>query len=148
MIALLPVVMSHPEMIQGLPEVPAPPVTPLGPVKAESPSISIGPWPTLVSGPSGSIGISSKGTFTGIADAKRQAIKHTTNINNNMNSVMKVLTIIATIFIPITFIAGVYGMNFAFMPELAIRWAYPVVLGVMGGVVLGMIIYFKKKRWF
>jgi magnesium transporter len=73
---------------------------------------------------------------------------HTTNINNNMNSVMKVLTVIATIFIPITFIAGVYGMNFAFMPELAVRWAYPVVLGVMGGVVLGMIIYFKKKRWF
>ena len=69
------------------------------------------------------------------------------SISNRMNEVMKVLTIIATIFIPITFIAGVYGMNFAFMPELGWRGAYFVVLGVMAGVGLAMVLYFKRKRW-
>ena len=72
---------------------------------------------------------------------------HNTNVNNTMNSVMKVLTIIATIFIPITFVAGIYGMNFNYMPELSVKWAYPAVLGVMGGVAVGMILYFKKKNW-
>ena len=69
------------------------------------------------------------------------------SVSNRMNEVMKVLTIIATIFIPMTFIAGVYGMNFAFMPELGWRWAYFVVLGVMAGVGLAMVLYFKRKRW-
>ncbi len=69
-------------------------------------------------------------------------------LSNNMNSVMKVLTIIATVFIPLTFIAGIYGMNFQHMPELAIPWAYPAVLGLMGLVVAGMFLYFKKKGWF
>jgi magnesium transporter len=64
-----------------------------------------------------------------------------------MNEVMKVLTIIATIFIPITFIAGIYGMNFAFMPELTVRYAYFVVLGLMAGVGIAMIIYFRNKGW-
>jgi len=64
-----------------------------------------------------------------------------------MNEVMKVLTIIATIFIPLTFIAGIYGMNFEFMPELRIQWAYPVVWVVMGVVGLAMVLYFRKKRW-
>ncbi|MBT3275290.1 MAG: magnesium/cobalt transporter CorA [Spirochaetales bacterium] len=64
-----------------------------------------------------------------------------------MNEVMKVLTIIATIFIPLTFVAGVYGMNFKFMPELAIRIAYPIVLIVMGAIALGMIIFFRRKKW-
>ncbi len=68
-------------------------------------------------------------------------------ISNRMNEVMKVLTIIATIFIPLTFIAGVYGMNFEFMPELHYRWAYPAVLLVMVGVSVGMLIYFLKKKW-
>ncbi len=68
--------------------------------------------------------------------------------SNRMNEVMKVLTIIATIFIPLTFIAGIYGMNFEFMPELSVRWAYPAVLGVMGVVGLAMLMYFKKKNWF
>ncbi|MCD6330191.1 MAG: magnesium/cobalt transporter CorA [Candidatus Cloacimonetes bacterium] len=70
------------------------------------------------------------------------------SISNRMNEVMKVLTIIATIFIPLTFIAGIYGMNFAFMPELQWKWGYFVTLGVMLGVFIGMLLYFKRKKWF
>jgi magnesium transporter len=70
------------------------------------------------------------------------------SVNNRMNEVMKVLTIIATIFIPLTFITGLYGMNFKFMPELYMRLAYPAVLGIMGAISLGMVIYFKRKKWF
>jgi magnesium transporter len=70
------------------------------------------------------------------------------SISNRMNEVMKVLTIIATIFIPITFIAGVYGMNFQFMPELSWPWAYPAALGVMLVTGIGMFVYFKRKFWF
>jgi magnesium transporter len=69
------------------------------------------------------------------------------SISNRMNSIMKVLTIIATIFIPLTFIAGVYGMNFKHMPELAWRWGYPAVWGVMILVFVGMLIFFKRKKW-
>ena len=69
------------------------------------------------------------------------------NISNSMNSVMKVLTIIATIFIPLTFIAGVYGMNFQNMPELSWAWGYPVVVGVMVMAAVGMLFYFKRKKW-
>ena len=69
------------------------------------------------------------------------------SLSNRMNEVMKVLTIIATIFIPLTFIAGVYGMNFQHMPELAWRWGYPAVLGVMFLVLVGMLIFFKRKKW-
>ncbi|MBD3274755.1 MAG: magnesium/cobalt transporter CorA, partial [Candidatus Marinimicrobia bacterium] len=68
-------------------------------------------------------------------------------LSNRMNEVMKVLTIIATIFIPLTFIAGIYGMNFENMPELGIPWAYPAVWAVMIGVVIVMLIYFRKKKW-
>jgi magnesium transporter len=64
-----------------------------------------------------------------------------------MNDVMKVLTIIATIFIPLTFIAGIYGMNFEFMPELKWRWAYPAVWFIMMFIFIGMVIYFKRKKW-
>jgi magnesium transporter len=60
---------------------------------------------------------------------------------------MKVLTIIATIFIPLTFVAGIYGMNFVYMPELAAKAGYPVVLGVMAVIAGGMILYFKRKKW-
>ena len=63
------------------------------------------------------------------------------------NDVMKVLTIIATIFIPLTFVAGIYGMNFQHMPELATKAGYPIVLIVMGGIALGMLFYFKRKKW-
>ncbi|MFH1202469.1 MAG: magnesium/cobalt transporter CorA [Candidatus Omnitrophota bacterium] len=69
------------------------------------------------------------------------------SISNRMNEVMKVLTIIATIFIPITFIAGVYGMNFKYMPELGWHWGYFGALTIMAGVILGMLIYFKRKGW-
>jgi magnesium transporter len=69
------------------------------------------------------------------------------SISNRMNEVMKVLTIIATIFIPLTFIAGIYGMNFRYMPELAWRWTYPAVWGVMFAVAAAMIFHFRRKRW-
>jgi magnesium transporter len=69
------------------------------------------------------------------------------SISNRMNEVMKVLTIIATIFIPLTFIAGVYGMNFEYMPELNWKWSYPLILVVMLGVGGLMIAYFRKKKW-
>ncbi len=69
------------------------------------------------------------------------------SVSNRMNEVMKVLTIIATIFIPLSFVAGVYGMNFKFMPELEWRWGYFLVVGLMIAAGLGMVVYFKKKRW-
>ena len=69
------------------------------------------------------------------------------SINNRMNSVMKVLTVITTIFMPLTFIAGIYGMNFKHMPELEHVWGYPFVLGVMATVALIMLLYFQRKKW-
>lgn len=68
-------------------------------------------------------------------------------ISNRMNEIMKVLTIIATIFIPLTFIAGVYGMNFEFMPELKWRWAYFGVWGIILIIVVFMLAFFKRKKW-
>ncbi len=73
---------------------------------------------------------------------------HLATISNTMNQVMKVLTIIATIFIPLTFIAGIYGMNFEFMPELKWKAGYFIIWGIMIIVGIGMGIYFKKKKWF
>lgn len=69
------------------------------------------------------------------------------SISNRMNDIMKVLTVIATIFIPLTFIAGVYGMNFEYMPELHSQWGYPAVMLFMAILGSTMFIYFKKKRW-
>ena len=69
------------------------------------------------------------------------------SISNKLNQVMKVLTIIATIFMPLTFLAGVYGMNFKYMPELSWQWGYPMVASVMLIVGIGMLIYFKRKKW-
>ncbi|MBO8092449.1 MAG: magnesium/cobalt transporter CorA [Prosthecochloris sp.] len=69
-------------------------------------------------------------------------------VNNRMNEIMKVLTVIATIFIPLTFIAGIYGMNFRHMPELEWQWGYFGILGVMVAIFIGMIGYFRKKKWF
>lgn len=69
------------------------------------------------------------------------------SISNKMNEVMKVLTIIATIFIPLTFIVGIYGMNFKFIPELEWRWGYLIIWIIMIIVAVFMIFYFKRKRW-
>lgn len=69
-------------------------------------------------------------------------------LSNRMNEVMKVLTVISTLFIPLTFIAGLYGMNFKYMPELEWHWGYFAVLCLMAGVVLGMLVFFRRKRWF
>ncbi len=68
-------------------------------------------------------------------------------ISNRMNEVMKVLTIISTIFIPLSFITGLYGMNFANMPELGWRWGYPAIWLLIVAVVLGMLIFFRRKKW-
>jgi len=68
-------------------------------------------------------------------------------VSNRLNEVMKVLTIIATIFMPLTFLAGIYGMNFRYMPELEWKWGYFGVLGIMLLVALLMVKYFKKKTW-
>ncbi len=68
-------------------------------------------------------------------------------ISNKMNEVMKVLTIFAAIFIPLTFLAGVYGMNFEFMPELKWKYGYFMLLGLMAVCGLGMVVYFKRKKW-
>lgn len=70
-----------------------------------------------------------------------------TTISNKMNEVMKVLTIMASIFIPLTFMAGIYGMNFEYMPELQWKYSYYVLWGLMILVFLGMIVYFKRKKW-
>lgn len=70
------------------------------------------------------------------------------SVSNRMNEVMKVLTIIATIFIPITFIAGIYGMNFSNMPEFGWPWSYAVFWIVILIIGVTMIIYFKRKKWF
>jgi magnesium transporter len=64
-----------------------------------------------------------------------------------MNAVMKVLTIIATIFIPLTFVAGIYGMNFEHMPELKWKWAYAGVWVIMLAITLIMLSYFRRKKW-
>jgi magnesium transporter len=69
------------------------------------------------------------------------------SISNRMNEVMKVLTIIATIFIPLSFIASLYGMNFVWMPELHWRYGYFFALGLMAVVAGGMLYYFRRKRW-
>jgi magnesium transporter len=70
-----------------------------------------------------------------------------TVVSNRMNDVMKTLTIVASIFVPLTFIAGIYGMNFERMPELGLRWAYPASLGIMALVAGGMVFYFWRKGW-
>ena len=69
-------------------------------------------------------------------------------LSHQMNKVMKVLAMISTIFIPLTFVAGIYGMNFEFMPELKYTLAYPIVLGGMGFIALSMVVIFKIHRWF
>lgn len=69
------------------------------------------------------------------------------SISNRMNEVMKVLTIMASLFIPVTFVAGVYGMNFEHIPELSWPWAYACFWGVCTSITVGLLIYFKRKGW-
>ena len=69
------------------------------------------------------------------------------SLSNRMNEVMKVLTIFASIFIPLTFVAGIYGMNFAHMPELGWKWGYFSALAVMACIGIAMLVYFKRKHW-
>jgi magnesium transporter len=69
------------------------------------------------------------------------------SISNRINAVMKVLTIIATIFMPLTFLAGVYGMNFRYMPELEWPWGYPAILLLMAVISIFMLFYFRRKKW-
>lgn len=69
------------------------------------------------------------------------------SVSNRMNEIMKVLTIFATIFMPLTFIAGVYGMNFHNMPELSMPWGYPITMAVMFSIGLSLVAYFRWKKW-
>ncbi|WP_321329803.1 magnesium/cobalt transporter CorA [uncultured Ilyobacter sp.] len=70
-----------------------------------------------------------------------------TGVSNRMNEIMKILTIIATIFIPLTFIAGIYGMNFEYMPELKYKMGYPILIIFMIFIFVGLIAFFRKKKW-
>jgi len=70
-----------------------------------------------------------------------------TSLSNRMNEIMKVLTIIGTIFIPLTFVAGIYGMNFDYMPELRVWWMYPAVWGVMIATAIVLLVFFRRRDW-
>jgi magnesium transporter len=72
---------------------------------------------------------------------------HLALVNNRLNEVMKILTIMSSIFIPLSFIAGIYGMNFEFMPELSWRWGYPLVWLVFLTVGFGMLSFFRRRKW-
>jgi magnesium transporter len=87
-----------------------------------------------------------------VIDSHRELVNGLLNtylsvISNRTNEVMKVLTIMSAIFIPLTFMAGIYGMNFDFMPELHTKWAYPLLLLLMVGVAVGMVIFFWRRGW-
>ncbi len=73
---------------------------------------------------------------------------YTSEISFRMNQVMQILTIITTIFVPLSFLAGIYGMNFAHMPELHYKYGYYILLGVMFCIFVGLLIFFKRKNWF
>ncbi|ARA92407.1 magnesium and cobalt transport protein CorA [Rhodothermaceae bacterium RA] len=73
--------------------------------------------------------------------------QYTSDLSRRLNEVMKLLTIISTIFIPLTFIAGIYGMNFRYMPELASPYGYPIVLLVMLGIAVSLLMLFKRRGW-
>ncbi len=72
---------------------------------------------------------------------------YVSSVSNRLNQVMKVLTIIATIFIPLTFVVGIYGMNFDYMPELHWRFGYPLIMGGMAGLAIGMLWWFRRNKW-
>lgn len=73
---------------------------------------------------------------------------HHTNVSNQLNDTMKVLTVISVIFMPLAFIAGLYGMNFPYMPEFTVWWSYFVALGAMSVITVVMIVWFKWRGWF
>lgn len=81
-------------------------------------------------------------TASGLVDLYMSSISY------RMNEVIQVLTIMASLFIPLTFVAGIYGMNFDVMPELRWRWGYPLIMALMLFCSVGMLIFFKKKKWF
>jgi magnesium transporter len=87
-----------------------------------------------------------------LIEALRETMADTMEIylsaqNQRLNEVMKVLTVIATLFIPLTFIASIYGMNFEWMPELHWRWGYPYALGLMAVTAAGMLYFFRRRGW-
>ncbi len=87
-----------------------------------------------------------------LADAYREIVNSSlvvfySSISTKTNEIIKVLTLLTAIFIPPTFLVGVWGLNFAHMPELNLEWAYPVSLAVMLMIMLGMILFFRKKKW-
>jgi magnesium transporter len=82
-----------------------------------------------------------KDILTGLLDI------YMSSVNNKMNEAIKVLTVFASIFIPLTFLAGIYGMNFEYMPELKWKWAYPFIWFTFITIPIGLLIYFKKKKW-
>ncbi|WP_322794350.1 magnesium/cobalt transporter CorA [Bellilinea sp.] len=85
----------------------------------------------------------------GIRDMTTSALEVYLNATSlRLNEVMKALTIVSTIFLPLSFVAGVYGMNFHYMPELGWRWGYPLVWLVFVLIAIGMLGYFRKRRWF
>ena len=84
----------------------------------------------------------SRELLSGLADL------HMSNTSYKLNEIMKVLTIISTLFIPLTFIVGVYGMNFRYMPELGFKWGYGITWAVMVVIACCMVLFFKKKKWF
>jgi len=71
-----------------------------------------------------------------------------TQVSSRLNEIMRVLTIFSVVFIPLTFIAGIYGTNFQYIPELGYKYAYPLMIGVMVLIAVGMLVYFKRKKWF
>lgn len=90
--------------------------------------------------------------LTDVADSYRDLLSGTLDaylsmVSHRLNEVMKVLTVFATIMLPLTFIAGVYGMNFEYMPELHFRYGYFVVWGIMIAVVVGMLAFFRRRGW-
>ena len=90
-----------------------------------------------------------------ITDSLSRQLEHVNSLsdlyfaqqNNRLNEMIKLLTIMSAIFIPITFIAGFYGMNFMYMPETKVAWAYPAIIGLMVLAVTFIILFFKKKKW-
>ena len=70
-----------------------------------------------------------------------------THLDIKQNSIMTVLTVVTSIFLPLTLIVGWYGMNFKYMPELEWKWGYPVIIGVSVLIVIFCLIFFRKKKW-